>query len=106
MEVITTRGMWAGVLENIKTLNFDDTFAIQTGDVIFLYTDGVTEAVKKKVPGDDQNKFELYGEERLAEVLAAAGEKPVDDIKNYVLESLAEFDCRDDVTMLILKKTK
>ena len=71
------------------------------GDVIFLYTDGVTEATNKE--------SELYGEDRLIECLKKIDIKDIsmndlcfdvlDDIKKFV----GEAEQFDDITMLALK---
>ena len=71
------------------------------GDVIYLYTDGVTEALNESE--------ELYGEERLEECLNRAGAKniSVEKILAAVRKSLDEYvgdaDQSDDITMIGLK---
>jgi serine phosphatase RsbU (regulator of sigma subunit) len=81
-----------------------------TGDVLLAYTDGVTEARS----GD-----ELFGEERLARVLAdvdggddpAAGEggsagQFADAVADAVLRAVTGFSAeRDDVALLVLAVT-
>lgn len=76
-------------------------FSISPGDIIFLYTDGVTEAV-------NTNK-ELFGEKRLLETVNAA---PSDDMKKfceYVRQRVDVFadgaEQFDDITMLAVKYT-
>ena len=81
-----------------------ETLSIQPGDEIFLYTDGVTEAININE--------ELYGEDRLmvyiqetdhdisAEDLCEGVYKSVDD---YAGEGVEQFD---DITVLSLKYLK
>lgn len=72
---------------------------LRAGDILFLYTDGVTEATT--------SDFELYGEERLQTVLnKCSGEQPKEvlegvaaDLQRFVQDSPQA----DDVTMLALK---
>ena len=72
---------------------------LQPGDAIYLYTDGVTEAT-------DLNN-ELYGEERLYNVLATnkdADTKTIcEAIKEDVDKFVGEAPQFDDITMLALK---
>ncbi len=72
---------------------------LQNGDVLFLYTDGVTEATTE----DD----ELYGEARLIDCLdhtdAANVDAIVGDVKNSIDAFVQDNDQFDDITMLCLK---
>ena len=73
-------------------------FQLQKGDVIYLYTDGVTEAVN--------TNDELYGDDRLLEVLKNT-ESDTDSICSAVKADVDEFVGEapqfDDITMLCLK---
>jgi serine phosphatase RsbU (regulator of sigma subunit)/PAS domain-containing protein len=70
---------------------------LETGDLVFLYTDGLTSAC-----GPDLVQFE----ERLTDELAALAGKPaavlVSRVRDVVLE-LCQGELRDDVTMLALR---
>lgn len=71
---------------------------LNPGDMIFLYTDGVTEAT---APGN-----ELYGEDRLLADLQGVSALPIKEIVHSVLGKLIEFsqgDQADDITMLVIK---
>ena len=73
--------------------------ALQPGDAVFQYTDGVTEAT------DAQE--ELFGEERLVDALNEAPSASPGDILPFVREQISEFvkDAPqfDDITMLGLR---
>src|SRR6185436_17637230 len=43
-EFVPTRGTWLGILDDIGDYLFDATIHIEEGDVIVLFTDGLTEA--------------------------------------------------------------
>ena len=66
------------------------------GDEIFLYTDGITEAMNAKK--------EFYGEERLLHLLITLGDLPVEEVcarvKADVFEFVGDVPQFDDITML------
>ena len=89
------------VLGGMEDINFkQQSIKLDKGDIIFMYTDGVTEALN---PNN-----ELYGEERLINCLNRSD-------KNLSIEELLAFFCADvnnnvngadqsdDITMLALK---
>ncbi|WP_296882588.1 PP2C family protein-serine/threonine phosphatase [uncultured Methanobrevibacter sp.] len=72
---------------------------LNAGDLIFLYTDGVTEA------NDNYNEF--YGENRLKEIINKNKNKKLNDIINEITKDIDKFynnsEQYDDITMLIIK---
>lgn len=74
---------------------------VSKGDVIVLYTDGVTEAANEK--------GERFGKERLFEALLPAMEKTPSEIVDVIVEAAASFaepkPLRDDVTAMVLRVT-
>ena len=78
-----------------------EEIALNAGDVMYFYTDGVTEALNESE--------ELYGEERLEECLNRSGAKniSVEKILEAVRLSLEEYagdaEQSDDITMIGLK---
>jgi sigma-B regulation protein RsbU (phosphoserine phosphatase) len=72
---------------------------LNAGDMIFLYTDGITEA------NDNYNGF--YGENRLKETINENKNKKLNDIINEITEDIDKFcnnsEQYDDITMLIIK---
>lgn len=79
-----------------KTTYRQGQLKLNKGDLLFLYTDGVTEAT-----GPAQ---ELYGEERLLKTVDNAGIIPPDELLNIVWEAVDGFRGEepqfDDITML------
>jgi phosphoserine phosphatase RsbU/P len=73
---------------------------LEKGDMIVLYSDGVTEAAN--------TNFDEYGEERLMEVLCRHRNEPASRIVDAVTKSLAEFTAgapqADDITLLVAKR--
>ena len=79
------------------------TMQLDVGDKIFQYTDGVTEATNIN--------NELYGMDRLGEILNKVKNGTPNDIlpavKKYIDEFVGEAPQFDDITMLCLEyKTK
>ena len=86
--------MVLGVMNNLPYRK--NELELEKGDIIFLYTDGVTEAVNKNV--------EQFGEQRLLDVLNSREFTSCKEICDRVYEELNKFvgeaDQFDDITML------
>lgn len=72
---------------------------LEPGDGIFLYTDGVTEAMNK-----DE---ELYSESRLENALARLSSETIRGVMKGVMDSVREFTAgapqSDDITMMMIR---
>ena len=77
------------------------TCHLDPGDVLLLFSDGVTEPVR---PGTDEE----FGEDRLAEVLAGLRDQNAEDIITTVNRKLEEFTegapPPDDITLVVAKR--
>jgi len=73
---------------------------LNTGDVVVLYTDGVTEA--ENIEGD------MYGLERLCEVVQQNWQQTAQQIQQIVVDDVRQFigeqTVFDDITLLVLKQ--
>ncbi|HJZ87329.1 MAG TPA: SpoIIE family protein phosphatase [Polyangia bacterium] len=98
-ETVPTPGTWLGAMRYIGPFTTDSTLHLEPGDLMVLYTDGVTEAMN--VDG------EQFGLERLCAQIEARPGDSVDAIRDRVLAELARFTATqfDDVTILILRFT-
>jgi len=69
------------------------------GDVLVLYTDGVTEAANLR--------DELFSEKRLRDDLSPLRDRPIKDIVSSLMEKIEDFSKgapqADDITMMIIK---
>ena len=88
------------VLAGIENVNYKkNEIQIEPGDRIFLYTDGVTEALN--------SKEELFGEERLKNSLNNSKGNELQEIVASVREDISDFvndaEQSDDITTLIFK---
>jgi serine phosphatase RsbU (regulator of sigma subunit) len=97
VESIETTGMWIGMTDNIHEMLNVKQFILNPGDVILLYTDGITEAV------DRENN--MFSENKLKYLLEKFGNNQPKEIKNHILDALNDYTLNDDVTLLILKKS-
>ena len=76
-----------------------ETPPLGPGDLLFLYTDGLPEAMNEEK--------ELYGMERVKTLLAGLQERPVEEIIQQMVRAVTEFTKRevfeDDITLVVVK---
>lgn len=92
----TNKNMMLAGMDGIKYKQSE--LQMCTGDVLYLYTDGVTDA---------NNKFgTLYGKERLKNTVNSIADQKLDNIVAGIRSDVDMFACEepqfDDITMLIL----
>jgi sigma-B regulation protein RsbU (phosphoserine phosphatase) len=94
---LSATGMPVGMLDTATWR--DAALQLEPGDLLVLYTDGVSEAMNAR--------REQYGVERLVAVLQSHPELPVADLIDAVKADVAVFTGgaaqRDDLTLLILR---
>lgn len=112
-EVILVRA--GGVIERIDTIDLGFPIGLEEdisrfvqriqvslnpGDVVVLYTDGITEA--------ENNKAEFYGLDRLCGIASKNWQNSADIIKQAVIEDLrshiGKHKVYDDITLVVLKQ--
>ena len=85
--------------ERFETLLEEVTIPLGAGDVVLLFTDGVTEAMNAG--------GEPFGEERLAELVAEHGDLPFEELRERILREIRAFigntGLQDDLTLVLLK---
>jgi serine phosphatase RsbU (regulator of sigma subunit) len=102
-EYFKDKGIALGMVKNRSYSNFIEAnqFEYKSGDIMVLYTDGITEA--KSVKGDQ------FGYERLAEVLLEVKALEPKQIQEHLIKRLYEFsgttNIDDDYTTMIVKFT-
>jgi len=96
---LTAKGIALGVIDDI-TLE-ERKIAIEPGDILVLYTDGVTEPINAQE--------EEFGEERLKQVIARSHDEPCDKIVKRIHAAVLDFTgdqpLFDDYTLLGVKRT-
>jgi hypothetical protein len=96
-EQIRTPGTWLGAFEKMGSATVDSTATLRKGDVMVLYTDGITEACNAE--------GELFGPRRLAEVIERSRSLPTEAIRQQIVDAVTRWmDTQDDdVTVLVLR---
>jgi serine phosphatase RsbU (regulator of sigma subunit) len=92
-EAVSARGILLGVYPDVTLTEV--TFDLNHGEIMVLYTDGVTEA---------RDADELYGPERLERAVAPGG--PAGDVADRLLADVDAFQHgrqRDDIAILVIE---
>lgn len=97
-EMLHEGGVVLGVDDNVRFYKIETSMS--AGDIIVMYTDGVTEAI-------DTDTRE-YGTERLMEVVIGNAHLSAEAIIDLILSDVGEFtkgcDQFDDITLVVLKR--
>ncbi len=84
-----------------------ESIKIGLSDILILYTDGITEAVG---PSGGKISENLFGEDRLVEVMKASLEKSAKEIQSAILKAISDHTAgvpqSDDITLIVIKRTK
>lgn len=95
---IPVTGTWLAVIKEIGAMTDEVTERLAKGDLLVLYTDGVTEG--RNAAGTQ------FGLDRLCEVIEQSPESSVTEICDRVLEVAGEWAAQrqdDDVTLLVFR---
>ncbi|MEO1122740.1 MAG: SpoIIE family protein phosphatase [Cyanobacteria bacterium J06639_16] len=96
----TYLGFPIGLEEDIKSFIHETQLSLSSGDVMILYTDGITEA--------ESECGNQYGMERLCDTVRKNRMHPAKTIKKMVIDDLrahiGENKILDDLTLLVLKQ--
>ena len=105
-KVLTPNGMVLGLRIDGAAAKFaelleEERVDLSPGDVIVLYTDGITEAMN---PESD-----LFGESRLSRIVEEHGHLDSGELRERIMREIEAFvgsaDQHDDMTMILLKVT-
>lgn len=99
-ELLATSGTWLGGMANVAPFTTDASHRLAPGDMLWLYTDGLTEAMT----GLDREQFGL---DRLCEIIEASHSESMLSIRDRILEALRVWSpsLADDVTILGARRT-
>lgn len=96
---LSTGGVVLGAMNGLKM--DEKTIDLYSGDLLVLYTDGVTEAINQ---AEDQ-----FGETRLIEIIKNNQDLPSEDLKNLIIDQVYDFASgtpqADDITLMVLRRT-
>jgi sigma-B regulation protein RsbU (phosphoserine phosphatase) len=97
LEELPATGIAMGVLDDAEYTQA--TVQMVTGDVLVLYTDGITEA--------ENAALEMFGTERLEKIILACGGLSADRICQQVLDAVKAFTGdhpqSDDITLMVIR---
>ena len=103
-QILTPDGMVVGLRIPGASEKFDELLEEQridlnVGDVVVLYTDGISEAMNAE--------SDLFGETRLSEIIEEHGHLGSAELRERILREIESFvgdaDQHDDMTMILLK---
>ena len=87
-----------GITDDIKDCLEELTIEINTGDIVLLFTDGITEATNAK--------GEMFGQVRLEQSLNKYADLPVGKLRDKIIEEVNTYQQKqlDDMTLVVIKK--
>ena len=104
IEELTTGGLLLGMLG--EQVYQQDTVSLAPGEIIVLYTDGITEAVGPAADEDDYDA--MFGEDALYEVLRRNRHLPAAGIKDAILDAVSAHTSgvaqSDDITLVVIRR--
>ena len=97
-EIVRSRGMWLSALPDIEHSTVDSEFRLETGDLLVLYSDGVTEALNEE--------HAMYGLEGITKKLVELANEPVADICDAILADVRAYSSQqiDDRTLVVARQ--
>jgi len=99
VETVVTDGCWIGMVRDTAGIVEDLEVPMRPGDVMLLFTDGVTEATSPT--------GEMYGQERLVEAFGRlATGTTLETILEGLLDEVKQFSAQqdDDITLVLVRR--
>jgi serine phosphatase RsbU (regulator of sigma subunit) len=98
VDLVETPGTWLGAMKDISKFTTDSEIKLEDGDILLLYTDGVTEAMNES--------RQQFGLDRLAELVKENAELPAEELCNAINARVLAW-CNqaadDDITLLVAR---
>ena len=95
VEAFETTGLWLGIRDQIADSLVPQRLKLGPGDVLLLFTDGITEATC------DGAMFDMVGVRR---VLDRARGKSAAQVLDDLFHELDGYELRDDATALVIRQ--
>jgi sigma-B regulation protein RsbU (phosphoserine phosphatase) len=98
IENVTIPGTWLGITDDIKESLTEITVEINTGDIVLLFTDGMTEATNAA--------GEMFDQAGLEQALSKYADLPVRKLRDKIIEEVMSYQTKqsDDMTLVVIKK--
>lgn len=91
------QGAWLGIVDDLSKMVPSQRLELGEGDILLLYTDGATEAVKGEELLDNGGLAAVF------ERVAKAGGPP-SAIVDAIMAELSTYEVRDDVTLVAIRR--
>jgi sigma-B regulation protein RsbU (phosphoserine phosphatase) len=95
VEHLPAQGTWLGIFPDIKRLNPVRTVRLAPGDVLVLYTDGITEA---------RRAGQMLDVEGLKRTLGEHGGDGAEALLGHIMASLEGYEVFDDVAAVVIRQ--
>jgi serine phosphatase RsbU (regulator of sigma subunit) len=94
---VETPGTWLGVIPDIADATTNSTLRLARGDIVVLYTDGLTEA-------RDATK-EQFGIDRLCELIEREHARPIEQLRQLLSDAALSWGVvqDDDVSVMVIQ---
>lgn len=98
LETFPSFGTWVGMLDDVEDYMQDRSIQLEIGDMVLLFTDGVTE-----IGFSNKN---MFGQERLEESFKKYAKLPIKDVLKNIIKDALTFcpQQEDDITLVIFRK--
>jgi sigma-B regulation protein RsbU (phosphoserine phosphatase) len=98
-EHIQTPGTWLGGMRDISRVTKDSKLELAPGDLMALYTDGITEAMNAKGV--------QFGDERLTRILEENRDQPAAVVRDRVIEAVQAWQAHqdDDISVVVIRRS-
>ena len=104
VELLKVGGLLLGMMEDMEYRQ--ETITLAPGEVVVMYTDGITEAVGPSAEEDDPEA--MFGEEALEEVIRSNSHLPAVGLKEAILAAVAQHTQgvaqSDDITLVVIRR--
>jgi sigma-B regulation protein RsbU (phosphoserine phosphatase) len=94
---VRTPGPWIGAAADVSRTLIDTGHRLDPGDIVVLYTDGITEAMN--------DEREQFGIERLCDVIEKNRAESVDAIRDRIFDAVEGFMAEqdDDMSVVVMR---
>ena len=97
-EHIQTPGTWLGGMRDVSRSTRDSKLELHPGDLMVLYTDGITEAMNAKGV--------QFGDQRLTALLEEHRDAPAATVRDRVIEAVLAWQAKqdDDISLVVIRR--
>lgn len=97
VQIVETTGSWLAVADDLGSALQDLRISVEPGDIVLLYTDGITEA--------ENANGEMFGEQRLRDLLLQNANLPLKRLGDAIFTEVMSYqeEQKDDISLVLLK---